>query len=97
MARIIYDDTTIGGKLTAELINDAIALKDKAERLMAMVNANTAGGATGALIAVGGANAAMFNVASGAGSTFYAALHDSVYLPIVALTDANLADLDMGG
>jgi len=97
MARIVYDATTIGGKLTAELINDAIALKNKAERLMAMVNANTAGGATPALIAVGGANAAMFNVASGSGSAYYTALHDSVYVPVAALVDASLADLDMGG
>lgn len=97
MPRIVYDPSTVGGKLTAELVNDAIKLKAKAVRLMALVNANAAGGATPGLIETGGANAAMFGIATGAGAAYYSALRDSIYTPVNGLLDTAMASLDMGG
>ena len=97
MARITYQDTTTGGKMVSEAINAAIELKASVARLMAAINEATGGGATPAAIEIGGAFGTFFGVNAGSGQAFYTAFHDSVFLPITALVDNALADLDNGG
>jgi len=104
MAYLPYDAaSTIGGKLAAEVVADAQALKAKGDVLRALIKQTTADGSGTGNIASDGTYASVFgiegNTVSGAGGAFYNAfVHAStgILSRLDAITHDQLADVYVG-
>ena len=92
MVRVTYSSATIGGTMVAEGVDHIRKGRELLERATSLMNSISAGGATPALLE----SSVEFGVAVGQGSAFYSAVNE-MKVNAAAVTDAAIADIDMGG
>lgn len=92
MSRIVYSASTPFGKLTAEAVDYVLKAQDAIDRVVAVANAASAGGASPTSLESG----AEFGVTSGSGSAFYTAIND-LKTNLATVSAVALAQIDMGG
>ena len=91
MSYIALDRSKAVANMIAQLNADAIALQAEASRVLAMINAITAGGATPANL-----ETVAFGVSTGDGANVYSTVHDTIYLNTQAMNSAILGSMDNG-
>jgi hypothetical protein len=91
MARIEYNESSIGGVMIAEAIDELSELEAKLTRIVALMNEITASGVT----PVNLEGSTEFGVAVGSGSDFYTAVNN-IKTTVNAVTVASIASLDKG-
>jgi hypothetical protein len=92
MARIVYNSTTIGGKMVAEAVDHIRKGRDLLTRASALANSISAGGVTPALLE----SSPEFGVVVGQGSNFYTAVNN-MKTNAATVSDTAIADIDQGG
>jgi len=91
MAYIAIDRTKLISNEIAELVNQAIEFKQRAARVMSLINSVTAGGATPANLESGDGG-----VPAGQGATVYSTVHDVIWYNANAMSDSLMSSLDRG-
>lgn len=92
MSRIVYSASTPFGKLTAEAVDYVLKAQNAIDRVVAVANAASAGGATPTNLE----GSPEFGVATGDGSVFYTAIND-LKTNLATVSAVALAQIDMGG
>ncbi len=92
MPRITYSGTTIGGLMVAEAVDHVRKAKDLLLRAKSLMDSIATGGTAPANLE----GSVEFNVAIGQGASFYNTVN-GMKSNAGTITDAAIADIDMGG
>ena len=88
---IDLDRSKAVANIMAQVVADAIKLKQSSVRAVALLNSITAGGATPANV-----ETIAYGVQTGTGAALYSLIHDVVYTNMQAMTDVSLPTGDNG-